>query len=424
MVASQVLKVIEMASHRQTMIWALLGTLWASPAFQAAAPTGKTDPPRFVQLELESHFDIGYAVITADVNRDGKIDIIAINPTQAVWFENPSWHKHVIMDGFTKKDNVCIAATDIDGDGRIDLALGAEWMSTNTQSGGSLQWLRQPEKADAPWTLFPIGSEPTLHRVRWADVDGKGKRVLIVAPLQGRGTKAPNWAAGKGVRLELFRIPANPAKEPWPMEVIDESLHTLHNFLVVNFDDDPADEIITASLEGLFLFDRGTDGKWTKRQLGEGNTEENGTPGAGEIKVGRFRSGKKYIATIEPWHGNQVVVYLPPEQSGELWQRKILDSKLKQAHALWCSDLDGDGDEELVVGWREPSEADGKRGIAVYDPADENWEGGRKYLVDDGSMATEDLTIADLNQDGLPDIVAVGRATHNVKIYLNQGAGK
>jgi hypothetical protein len=36
----------------------------------------------------------------------------------------------------------------------------------------------------------------------------------------------------------------------------------------------------------------------------------------------------------------------------------------------------------------------------------------------------EDLTVADLNQDGLLDIIAVGRATHNVKIYLNQGAGK
>jgi len=35
-------------------------------------------------------------------------------------------------------------------------------------------------------------------------------------------------------------------------------------------------------------------------------------------------------------------------------------------------------------------------------------------------MATEDLTVTDLNQDGLPDIIAVGHATHNVKIYLNQ----
>jgi hypothetical protein len=36
----------------------------------------KSDSPRFVHQELESQFGIGYAVTTADVNRDGKVDII------------------------------------------------------------------------------------------------------------------------------------------------------------------------------------------------------------------------------------------------------------------------------------------------------------------------------------------------------------
>jgi len=41
--------------------------------------------------------------------------------------------------------------------------------------------------------------------------------------------------------------------------------------------------------------------------------------------------------------------------------------------------------------------------------------------VDDGGMAAEDLTVADLNGDGKPEIIAVGRATANVKIYWNEG---
>jgi hypothetical protein len=409
--------------RRLSVILLFPGALFSSVWLWSQAQIKKAEFPKFVQREIERNFDVGYAVTTADINRDGKIDIVAINPTQAVWFENPTWNKHVIMNGLTKRDNVCIAAADIDGDGRIDLALGAEWMPANTLGGGSLQWLRQPERTDVAWSLFPIGSEPTLHRIRWADVDGDGKRELIVAPLQGRGTKPPNWADGNGARLLLYHIPADPTKDSWPVEVIDQSLHTLHNFLVVNFDSDPSDEIITASLEGVFLFDRAADGKWTKRQLGEGNSEENETPGAGEIKQGKFRSGKRYLATIEPWHGNQVVVYLSPDEAGDLWDRRVLDAKLKQAHALWCADFDGDGDDELLVGWREPSEPAGRPGIALYDTSDETWASGRKYVIDDEGMATEDLTVADLNRDGLPDIVAVGRATHNVKIYLNQGEG-
>ena len=36
-------------------------------------------------------------------------------------------------------------------------------------------------------------------------------------------------------------------------------------------------------------------------------------------------------------------------------------------------------------------------------------------------MAVEDLTVADLNGDGRMDIIAVGRATKNLRIYWNEG---
>jgi hypothetical protein len=373
-----------------------------------------------VEQVIDSNFGIGYAVTTADINRDGKIDILAINPTQAVWFENPTWKKHIIADGVTKRDNVCIAVHDIDGDGRLDVALGAEWMPTNTQTGGTLQWLRQPEEEAKPWTVFPITSEPTLHRIRWADCDGDGRKELIVAPLQGRGTKAPKWEEGEGVRLLSYSVPKNPTKDEWKVEIIDQSLHALHNFVVVNFDNDDAEELITASLEGVFLFDR-TETGWKRTLLGEGNDDQATPPGAGEIKLGKFKSGKRYLATIEPWHGHQAVVYVDPSEPGRTWTRRVLDAKLKQGHALACLDIDSDGDDELVVGWREGNESGLRPGIAVFDPLNEDWSSGRKFLMDDGGMATEDLTVADLNGDGSPDLVAAGRATHNLKIYWHPG---
>src|SRR5579864_3564205 len=139
---------------------------------------------KFRAQAIQRDFGVVYAVLTADINGDGKPDIVAINPTQVVWFENPSWQKHVILDGVTKKDNVCIAAADIDGDGKLDLALGADWHPTNTTSGGTLQWIgRDAASPKGPWKLTPIAEEPTLHRIRWGDVDGDGKPELIVAPL-------------------------------------------------------------------------------------------------------------------------------------------------------------------------------------------------------------------------------------------------
>ncbi|MEO7649713.1 MAG: hypothetical protein ABIZ80_04545 [Bryobacteraceae bacterium] len=43
----------------------------------------------FRTQEIQRDFGVVYAVLTADINNDGKPDIVAINPTQVVWFENP-----------------------------------------------------------------------------------------------------------------------------------------------------------------------------------------------------------------------------------------------------------------------------------------------------------------------------------------------
>jgi hypothetical protein len=44
-----------------------------------------------------------------------------------------------------------------------------------------------------------------------------------------------------------------------------------------------------------------------------------------------------------------------------------------------------------------------------------------RHVLEDGGVAVEDLAAADLNGDGRIDIVAVGRQTHNIRIYWNEG---
>ena len=73
---------------------------------------------RFDTQQIRDDFGVGYAVTVADVNGDQKPDILAISGTQLVWFENPSWQAHVVLDGETPKDNVTLAPHDIDRDGR------------------------------------------------------------------------------------------------------------------------------------------------------------------------------------------------------------------------------------------------------------------------------------------------------------------
>jgi hypothetical protein len=384
--------------------------------------------PGFRVQEIDTGLGVGYAVLLVDVNGDGKKDVVVVDKTRVLWYENPTWKRHIIIEGQTKPDNVCIAAYDIDGDGQLDFALGADWGALNTRSGGTLQWLRRGKTLDEPWTVYPIDTEPTIHRIRFADLDGDGKPALIVVPLMGRNsTREHNWMDGEPVRVLAYRVPKDPVHDRWVPEVLDESMHVVHNFYPIPAAGRKGMDLLTASYEGVSLLERRGPEKWTRRLLGAGNqANPKSNRGASEIKQGTLRGGRKYLATIEPWHGDQVVVYTPPAESGQSWERHVLDQDLKWGHAVWCADLDGDGDEELIIGVRDDQnmQPGHRRGVRIYKALDEHGTHWARRVIEDGGVAVEDLAAADLDGDGRIDLVAAGRQTGNVRIYWNEGAKK
>lgn len=389
--------------------------------------------PAFAMQEVDPHAGgVVYALTVADVNGDGKPDVCALTEDAIVWYENPTWERHDILKGATQaaadttRDNVCFAALDIDGDGDLDFAIGADWRPTDTEEGGTIFWARQDAIDD--WTLIPIGREPTVHRMRWADVTGDGTPELIVVPLQGRGASGPDWSKGNGVRIHVYSIPNDPSGDEWPLEVADDTLHTTHGFVGLDWDGNGREELIVAAWEGVFVLAREEGGEWTKTKLGAGNQESSPFKGASEVKLGRLADGREYLATVEPWHGFQGVVYLPPTTEGGLWDRVVIDEPLAWGHAVWTTDLDGDGDQELIIGHRDPNPGGAENpaapGLYVYDPvAGSDPVRFERHAIDVGGVAVEDAIAADLDGDGRPEIIAGGRATHNVRIYWNRPAG-
>jgi hypothetical protein len=390
-----------------------------------AAPALAADPefPRFKAQEIATDLTVGYGVIVADINEDKKPDIVVVDSKRVVWYENPTWKAHTILTSKAARDNVCITAHDIDGDGHLDLVLGADWNPSNTKSGGTLQWLKRGKTLDEEWSVYPIGEEPTVHRVRMAEIDGKPH--VVMAPLHGRDATAKgNWMDGRPVRLLAYPIPKDPVNGPWEPKMLSEELHVMHNFWPI-----ARGHILTASYEGVSWVVN-AEGKWRTIKIGEGNqANPKGNRGASEIKSGTLREKPQvqFVATIEPWHGNQVVVYTNPGDGelGKLWDRHVIDDHLRWGHAVWCADLDGDKNEELIIGVRDnPAKGDKfteKCGVRIYKCTDGVGKKWARMLVEDGGVAVEDLTAADLNADGMIDIIAVGRQTKNARIYWNQG---
>lgn len=362
--------------------------------------------------------DVGkvcYAVTLADVDGDGKQDIVAVTENRVLWYQAPDWKRRVIIEDQTERDNVCIAPFDIDQDGQIDFALGAGWLGKHI---GQICWLSRGASLDNKWHVHVIGHESWTHRMRWANVAGEKRPQLVVSPL--------NKTRGEGVRLLAFSIPANPKTDPWPSQVLNASLNRMHNHWHLDWDGDQCDDTVTASQEGVHLISaargEGASVTWITKKLGAGASgDKPEAQGAGEIKVGKLSGGKRFIVTVEPMHGQACVVYTEEKTASGLWPRHVIDATLNRGHALWTCDIDRDGSDEIVLGFSDPGPGPIKGpGVFIYKADDATGTKWTKHTIDNGGMATEDLICSDLTGDGKLDIVAGGRATKNVKLYIQK----
>ncbi|MCX5646357.1 MAG: VCBS repeat-containing protein [Phycisphaerae bacterium] len=375
--------------------------------------------PQF-KAHLVGRLPGGYKVATVDIDRDGRPDIVglATTPSWLVWYKNPTWEKRILTSG--AKEFIDLAPQDIDGDGRTDLAIADDFGMSRTSSGGLVHWLRCPQDPTQPWPIHAIGAEPTSHRLRWADLDGDGHKELVVAPIMGRDAKAPLWDVG--VRLAFYRIPEPPTTEPWKPVVIDDQLTVLHGLCIVDWDRDGRDDILTASFEGVHLYQSQGQGdgiSWKKTRLGSSEQTDPAKRGSSEIALGTLGGDdRRFLAAIEPWHGDKVVVYTPGSTPDALWQRDVIDTTFNEGHALICADLDEDHDNEIIAGYRGKGSS-----LYIYDCRDSVGKQWQRIAIDEGDLAASGLDVADVNGDGRLDIIAVGTATSNIKWYENLGSG-
>ncbi len=375
--------------------------LTAAVGWQPLVLAQSAATPRFERIVIDDNMPGGYQVEIADVNGDKKPDIVALGGSTIAWYENPTWKKRIIATGEATHGVISSATTDLDGDGHAEIAIAYDF-SMNEPKRGKLLLATQGPSIDAQWKLTPMVDVPSIHRLRWGDIDGDGHPELVVAPIFGPEATGPAFDNDPARLAAFFPFDAKGAllaPANWPMHELARCA-VMHAIEVSSPRvDDHRSVIHAADKNGVTRVEIPPGSEKQKPKVTE-LLDGTDTMGASEIHLGKLGKAH-FVATIEPWHGSEVVIYLMDHKR----ERIELDTTLDLGHALWVADVDGDGYDEVFAGHRGQNAC-----VSAYHFDGKTWH---KQVLDP-KLTAQDMRGGDLDGDGTPDIVAIGGASKNV----------
>lgn len=345
--------------------------------------------PTFKKQIIHNEF-IAEGVAVADVNKDGKTDILS----GAFWFEAPDWEKHEIVEpkdydystGYS--DYFLAFTTDVDQDGWEDLIQFGF-------PGNAVFWYKNPQGADQHWEKTMIDTNACNESPIMADVNGDGIQELIFGHESTQemmwfqspnGTQDKSWQAmalstpgstgskrydhGLGIgdvnkdgrndvitRYGWWEAPNNYQNTPWRFHKANLGLPVsqMHSF---DFDDDGDNDILAASAHAY--------GIW--------------------------------------WY---------EQEDGGKFSRHLIDSTFSQTHGSALKDMNGDGLPDFITGKRffahQGKDPGGLEPALIYwfelQRDKNNQPKWIPHLIDDDSGAGLQVVVEDLNGDGKLDIL-------------------
>lgn len=294
----------------------------------------------------KSGYSNSFLNFSTDVNQDGWPDLIRVDipGKPAVWYENNKndhgyWKEHFLYGAVGNESPMLV---DIDGDGLKDLVC-------NDPQLKQVIWLKAPSKTDTGWQKFVISEGETAtnvytHGLGYGDINKDGRNDIVVKN---------GWWEG----------PADVKAGKWVFHPGDISEDCAQMY-VLDVDGDGDNDVISSSSHNY--------GIWWSEQTKD-------------------------------------------EKGNIVWVHHVIFKEFSQTHNLALADINGDGNPDLVTGKRYFAHLGKDPG--EFDPVVLYWfefKPGKEpqwipHKIDDDSGAGLNLAVQDMNGDGLPDIVTCNK---------------
>lgn len=368
------------------------------PALAALAAGSRTPAaPREVRWKktvLDTKFR-AEGVAVADVNGDGKRDILAGN----LWYEAPNWQPHELrpvqeFNGATGYSNCFLSfAWDVDGDKALDqIVVGFP--------GAPAVWRRNPGRGAGQWEEFPITESACNESPNWVDLDGD-KKPELVSPF--KESQMAFYQAGanprSGFQQYLVGAPSQPGTQRFS-----------HGLGVGDINGDKRPDILTP--QGYYeapADPKSGTWKFVPVRLGQDCAQMYTYDFDGDGDMDVISSAAHRIGVW--WHEQK------PGPAGPEFVEHVIDDTFSQSHSLMMGDINGDKQPDFVTGkrfWAHGPNGDVNPG----DPAVLYWyefrrNGGKvewtRHTVDTDSGVGTQFALTRVNGDKRLDIAVANK---------------